>query len=335
MPGTGPLAAPAHPALPGCGFFDLSCHVGQAVDSWFAGLVRSAINPLFSLLGRTLLATPQVGGLSRVRDLWAGSVAITDAAYVLAVLAGGILVMSHQTLQTSYTVKEIAPRLVVGFLAANLSLLVAGKAIALADGLSAALAGQGLNPAAAAAMLQSLLTRTVNSAGMFFILLALFAVLLVLALAVIYAARLMLTVVLIAVAPLALACHALPQAEGIARWWWRAFLGILAIQSAQAVVLVAALRLFFTEQWASLVLGATGPQNAAAFDAIQLLCLLYILIRIPFWIGRKVWSPGGRSPLRSAARFVFAAVVLRRIAPTLSGRAARRPGTGASGSKSP
>jgi hypothetical protein len=71
-----------------------------------------------------------------VRGLWAGSVAITDAAYVLAVLAGGILVMSHQTLQTPYTVKEIAPRMVVGFLAANLSLLVAGKAIALADGLT-------------------------------------------------------------------------------------------------------------------------------------------------------------------------------------------------------
>ena len=324
MPGTGPLAAPVHPALPGCGFFDLSCHVGQAVDSWFAGLVKSAINPLFSLLGRTLLATPQVGGLTQVRDLWAGSVAITDAAYVLAVLAGGILVMSHQTLQTSYTVKEIAPRLVVGFLAANLSLLVAGKAIALA--------GQGLDPAAAAAMLRSLTLRMLNSAGMFAILLALFAVLLVLVLAVIYAARLMLTVVLIAVAPLALACHALPQAEGIARWWWRAFAGILAIQSAQAVVLVAALRLFFTEQWTAL---AAPPGTVSSFDSIQLLCLLYILIRIPSWIGRKVWSPGGRSPLRSAARFIFAAVVLRRIAPTLSGRAARRPGIGASGSKSP
>jgi hypothetical protein len=42
--------------------------------------------------------------------------------------------------------------------------------------------------------------------------------------------------VLIAVAPFALACHALPQTEGIARWWWRAFTAILAIQSAQAVV---------------------------------------------------------------------------------------------------
>ena len=78
-----------------------------------------------------------------------------------------------------------------------------------------------------------------------------------------------------------MACHALPQTEGMARWWWRAFTGVWAIQAAQAVVLVAALRLFFTEQWVSLITGAAGPQNATAFDAIQLLCLLYILIRIP------------------------------------------------------
>jgi hypothetical protein len=310
------------PGQGGCGFFDFGCQVSHAIDSWFSNLVRSAVNPLFGLLGRTLLATPQLGGFSTVRGLWAGALAIADASYVLLVLAGGVIVMGHQTLQTSYAVKEIAPRLVVGFAAANLSLLLAGKAISFADGLSAALAGQGLDPAAGGAMLRSLTERIIGSAGMFFILLALFAVALVLVLTIIYAARLMLTVVLIAIAPLALACHALPQTEGIARWWWRAFAGVLAIQAAQAVVLVAAARVFFTEQWASLITGAAGPGNATAFDAIQLLCLLYILIRIPFWIGRRVWS-GGRSPLRSVARYVFAAAVLRRVAPVLSGRAGR------------
>jgi len=319
------MASPAAGAAASCGFFDLSCHVGQAITSWFAGLVTSAAGPLFALLGRTLLATPQLGGLPAVHSLWTGSLAIADTGYVLLVLAGGIIVMSHQTLQTSCAVKEIAPRLVIGFLAANLSLLLAGKAIAVADGLSAALAGQGLDPAAAGAMLRSLIERVLATGGVFFVLLALFAVALVLVLTLIYVARLMLTVVLIAIAPLALACHALPQTEGIARWWWRAFTAILAIQAAQAVVLVAAARLFFTEQWASLVAGAAGgPGNALAFDAIQLLCLLYILIRIPFWIGRRVGS-GGRSPLRSAVRFVVAAVVLRRIAPVLSGRGGSRP----------
>jgi hypothetical protein len=36
-----------------------------------------------------------------------------------------------------------------------------------------------------------------------------------------YVVRVMLTVVLIAGAPIALMFHALPQTEGIARWWWR------------------------------------------------------------------------------------------------------------------
>lgn len=302
-----------------CGFLDVGCQAGHAINSWFASLVTSAINPLFALLGRTLLSTPQVGDLPAVHSLWAGSLAIADAAYVLLVLAGGIVVMSHQTLQTSYAVKDIAPRLVTGFLAANTSLLLAGKAIAVADGLSAALAGQGLNPAAAGAMLRSLIERVLASGGVFFVVLALFAVALVLVLDVIYVARLMLTVVLIVIAPLALACHALPQTEGAARWWWRAFAGILAIQAAQAVVLVAAARLFFTEQWTSLIAGAAGPGNALALDAVQLLCVLYILVRIPSWIGRRVWS-GGRSPLRTAVRFVVAATVLRRITPVLAGR---------------
>ena len=332
IPAVQPLASPVQP---GCGLFDVSCHVGQAIDGWFAELVRSAVNPLFGLLGRTLLATPRLGGLPVVRDLWAGSAAIADTCYVLLVLAGGLVVMTHQSLQVSYTAREIAPRLVIGFLAANLSLLFAGKAIALADGLSAALAGQGLDPAAAAQMLHALIERVINSAGVFFALLAVFAIVLVLVLAVIYVARLMVTVVLLAVAPLALACHALPQTEGIARWWWRAFAGVLAIQAAQAIVLTAALRLFFTEPWAVLVAGpAAAPGNAAGFDAVQLLCVLYILIRIPSWIGRRVWS-GGHSPARSAARYVVAAVLLRRVTPALSPRTRHHPGPGHPGGAGP
>jgi hypothetical protein len=326
MPTPAPQPQPSPAGGGGCGFFDFGCQIRHAIDSWFTGLVTSAINPLFTLLGKTLLSTPQVGGFSTVRSLWAGSVAIADACYVLLVLFDGILVMSHQTLQSSYAVKDIAPRLVVGFIAANLSLLLAGKAIQFADGMSTALAGQGLDPAAAGTMLRSLVERVLSTGGMFFILLALFAVALVLVLTIIYVARLMLTVVLIAMAPLALACHALPQTEGFAQWWWRAFAGILAIQAAQSLVLVAAMRVFFTEQWASLILTGPGGQGgaAAAFDAVQLICLLYILIRIPFWIFRRVWTRAGRSPVRSAARFVFAAAVLRRVAPALSGRAGRR-----------
>ncbi len=324
-------------AAPACGVLDLSCHVAGAVSSWFTSLVTSAVSPLFALIGRTLLSTPQAGQFATVRSLWTGSLAIADAGYVLLVLAGGIIVMGHQTVQTSWAVKDIAPRLVVGFLAANLSLPLASRAIALADGLSGAIAGQGLDPAQAGAMLRSLTLRVLSSGGMFFVLLALFAVALVLVLAVVFVARLMLTVLLIAVAPLALACHALPQTEGIARWWWRALAGLLLIQSAQALVLVAAARVFLTGQWVTLT---APPGSVSGFDAIQLLCVLYILARIPFWIGRRTLTAGGgrRGPLSSAARFAFAAVVLRRVAPVLSGRAAgppRRPPPVTAGTRPP
>jgi uncharacterized membrane protein YbhN (UPF0104 family) len=40
--------------------FDVGCQVSGAISSWFAGLVSSAISPLFRLLGRTLLASPGV-----------------------------------------------------------------------------------------------------------------------------------------------------------------------------------------------------------------------------------------------------------------------------------
>ncbi len=54
------------------------------------------------------------------------------------------------------------------------------------------------------------------------------------ALLVTYVVRVALTIVLIAGAPLALMFHALPQTEGIAYWWWKAFGGCLAIQVGQS-----------------------------------------------------------------------------------------------------
>jgi hypothetical protein len=134
-----------------------------------------------------------------------------------------------------YTVKDIAPRLLTGFGAANLSLLLTGKAISTANALSAALAGQGLNPSSAGAVMQTLALRLVSTGGAFLVLLGVFILILALLLAGIYVMRLMLVVLLAvllaAVAPLALACRALPQTQGIARWWWRALAGTLLIQA--------------------------------------------------------------------------------------------------------
>jgi hypothetical protein len=303
----------------GCGWFDFTCDVSHAITSWFAGLVTSAVNPLLTLIGQTALSTPQPGSIPAVASTWTASVAIADVLYVLLVLAGGVLVMTHETLQTSYSVKEIAPRIVCGFVFANLSMVLMTQAITLANALSAALAGQGITPGTAAKSLVDVLANTVSSGGIFLVLLTIVGVVLAVILAFIYVLRLMAIVLLAAAAPLALASYALPQLAWLARWWWRALAAALSIQIAQGLVLTAAVRVFFSPGWLLWDVASPWPH------LLVTLCLLYIMIRIPFWISRPVLSAFGGSPVRKAARFAFTAAVLSRISPVLRGTATSRP----------
>jgi hypothetical protein len=298
-----------------CGFFDVSCYVTNAITGWFAGLVRSAVNPLLVLIGQTALSTPQPGAIPAVHAMWATSLAVADACYVLLVLLGAIVVMSHETLQTSYSAKEIAPRIVLGFLGANLSMVAVSQAITIANALSAALAVRGVNPASAARSLLTTLDNSASQGGAFLVLLALAGVILALVLAVVYVIRLMAVVLLAAAAPLCLALYALPQTAWAARWWWRALTAALSIQVAQALVLTAAVQVFFSPSW------QPWHPVSSLEQVLITLCLLYVLMRIPFWIARPALSPFGHSPVRRAARFAFTATVLSRVAPMLRGGA--------------
>ena len=315
-------AAPSRPATPaaeavslpgtgGCGLLDFGCYVSNAITSWFAGLVKSAVNPLLSLIGRTALSTPQPDSIAAVRALWSTGLGIADACYGLLVLIGGIIVMSHETLQTSYSAKEIAPRIVIGFITANLSMVLMSKAVDLANGLSAAFTAGGRGPAERRRLADDhagqldLLRRDLPDpagpgrgrprpgAGA------------------VYVIRLMAVVLLAAAAPVCLALYALPQTAWAARWWWRAITAALAIQVAQGLVLTAAVRVFFAPGWL--------PWHVSGYleQVLITLCLLWILMRIPFWVARPVLGPLGRSPLRRAARFAVTAAILSRISPLL------------------
>jgi len=321
-----PLAASTSPSPAtrgiSCGFLDVSCQIGNAITSWFAALARDALKPLLTLAGQTLLSSPQPGAIPAVHSMWATSLAIADSAYVLLVLIGGVIVMGHETLQTSYSAKEIAPRLVTGFLAANLSLVLISRATTIANALSAALAGDGVTPATATSALLGTLTAPLPGGGILLVLLALAGAVLALVLAVVYVLRLMALVLLTAAAPLALACYALPQTAWAARWWWRALTVCLGIQAAQALVLTAAVRVFSSAGWIPL----HGTRGGSVLPVLTALCLLYIMMRIPWWISRPVLSAFGPSPVRRTVKFAFYAAVLSRVSPLLRGTAGpRRP----------
>ena len=269
--------------------WDIPGLIGQAIDGWFSGLVVAALNPVLDLLGTTILATPDVSGPGQVSALWGVSAGIADSLLVLLVLAGAVLVMTHETLQTRYSIKEIAPRIVVAAIAANASLSIAGVAIRFANALSQAFLGQGVDPAAAMSTMRELILRRWrrrdlpcadrhrhrDPGGV---------------LLVVYIVRIVLVILLVAAAPLALICHAWPPIEGLARLWWRGVIALLGMRLGECFVLVTALRVFFASDGNATLGLASG---SGLVDLLVTLCLFWVLIRIPFWARRAAFSGRG------------------------------------------
>jgi hypothetical protein len=267
------------------------------LDCIFGGIVTAALNPLLDLLGNTLLSTPMPDKVARIGELWTSSWQIQVAVYGLLVLIAGVLLMSYESLQTRHSVKEIAPRLVVGFLAGALSLWIATKAVQLANALAQAVVGGGLDPHEAGLTLKTLVLGSLTG-GLWILFIGLVIAIMLVVLLITYIVRVAVTILLIVGAPLALMCHALPQTEGIARWWWKAFGGCLAIQVAQSLTLITALRVILAPGGFTMF----GPTVSGLINLLVTLALLYILFKIPFWILGSVRNGGGRSLIGSLVK---------------------------------
>jgi hypothetical protein len=269
------------------GLFDITGHIEAAIDDWFRDVVTSALNPILDLLGHTLLATPNVTAQSRVGQLWQMTEGIADAFLVLFVLVGGAIVMGHETVQTRTAIKDILPRIVFAAIAVNASLSVAGLVISTADSLSQAVLGQGVDPAQATVVLRQLVLGSLADGGIFVVLLGGVVAVLAIVLLATYVVRLALVILLVVAAPICLVCHALPQTEGLAKLWWRAFAGTLAVQVAQSLVLITALRVFLASGGsANLGIASTG----GLVDLLVSACLCWVLVKIPGWVSRVVFS---------------------------------------------
>jgi hypothetical protein len=288
---------------------------GRAGDQPTADrLLSSALNPTLDLLGHTLLATPDVTTPgSRIRELWWASAGIANSGFVLLVLLGGVLVMTHESLQARYSAKEILPRLAVAFTAANTSLLLAGWAIRLANAVSRAVLGTGVDPQRVAQTLSPLrLLPGPGPRNLFLILLGLVVASLALGLLVTCVLRAALVALLVAGAPLALALHALPHTDGLARLWWRALGAALGVQVGQALVLVVALRVFFDADRAQVL----GIGTGRLADLLVSGGLFWLLLRIPGWARRAVFGArsGGLGRLvRGYGLYLLVGRFLRRV----------------------
>ncbi|MCP2304076.1 hypothetical protein LV79_003783 [Actinokineospora globicatena] len=271
-----------------CGITDIGACITEAINGFFRGIVTEALNPLLDLLSRTLLTTPMPDSLPRLGELWNNSWQILVIAYGLLVLIAGVIAMSYQTLQTRHSIKELLPRLVVGFLSGALSLWVATKGIQIANALVAAIMGGGVDATTAGQTLRNLVIGSLNG-GLWIVFIGIVIAGMLIALLTTYAVRVALTLLLISGAPLALIFHALPQTEGIGYWWWKAYGGCLAIQIGQSLTLITAVKIFLAPGGFTIF----GPTMSGLVNLLVALSLMYILFKIPFWVLGSIRGGGG------------------------------------------
>ena len=277
----------------GSWFSDVAARVREAINSWLAGLVSGAVGPAVQTAG-ALMDPARLTGTAALYQLWADSRTVANTVFVLLVVTGAVIVLGFETVQSRYAIKQIAPRLVMGWLAANLSWPVITTATQLSAALAVAVAGSDLHPAD---ILSQLVTAATSDGPTFMVILAgvvaVLALVLTLTLIVIIALLLGLTVL----APLALCLHALPHTEAIAWCWWRAFAGALTVPTLHALLLAVLARVLFTPGGLAtgvfgLPIGSTAP--GSLLTLLVVIALLYLMIKIPGRVLRAATGGGGR-----------------------------------------
>ncbi|MER6573128.1 hypothetical protein ABT288_45065 [Streptomyces sp. NPDC001093] len=253
----------------------------NAVTSFLGTLIEQIMKPAREFLADTLLATPDVTKHADIKRLWTWMLSITAGIYVLFVSAGGITVMGYETVQNRYSLQQIAPRLLLGMVAAASSLTVMGKAISLSNALAHAIMATDMADAGQGMVERVLPFVLFGAPGLQLYLLILAIVTTALALAVLigFMVRVAVMALLAAFAPLMLACHAHPLTDPVARLWWRGLAGCLTIQVAQSMTFILALKLFFAPGTTALGI----PKSDQLGTMLAGVALFWALFKIPGW----------------------------------------------------
>lgn len=302
--------------------------VFDALLAWLSAVLLGALQLLWAMLSRFVLLSPDVTVLPHVRTVASRSVWVVDTVYVVAVLAAAILVMTGETVQIRYGIGDLAPRLVIGLVAANLALPLCHGLIGTANALTQGLTGDSI---AAAGSLQ-MLSRTVTGAlgessglapqQLFLTVILVLLLVLTVSLLFTWLVRVGVLVVLCGISPVALACHGLPYTEPVARLWWRSMFAALGIVMAQAFALHATLTVFLSPQ-------ANLPALGIPLDPVGMInlfivaCLLWATVRIPS-LARRYVTGGRPSPAASIVRIVVVQQIARGLIRGAGGRALGR-----------
>lgn len=295
--------------------------LGGLVD-WLVGQAVSAMDGIADIWPDGLFTMPDLTTLPQVQALSSRTLWVVNTSFVIAVLAAGIIAMTYEQVQVRYSIKELAPRLVFAAVASNFAIPLCQALITVANAMTMALADQQITGRGVLTTLTALVVVSGDMAtGLVLVVLSFVLVILVFALVFGWLSRIAGLLILLAIAPAALACYALPYTEGAAKLWWRSMLGCLGTQALQVVTVVSGLKVLLDP---SINLpGIIGMQGGAIVNLLLAMIVLVTAVRIPSLVRRYV-TRGGPGIGSYIMRVVLVQQAVRAVIPGGGGRLAGR-----------
>ncbi|MFC7279612.1 conjugal transfer protein TrbL family protein [Paractinoplanes rhizophilus] len=286
--------------------------------TWLAEQVVDLLSGLMALLAATLFTSPDVTVLPQVTSIAGKSALVVDACFVLAILAVGIATMTGDSVQMRYGVKELVPRLAVGFVLSAFSVPLTGQLITVANALTVSMTGTTAPTTETVAFVKTRVAAAMdNNANT--LLIAIIALLIVVLMAMLIGSwfvRVGVLVVLAGIAPVALACYATPWSQGVADVWWRSLLGCLVTPAIQAVAFTGGIDMVINpDANLPVVLGVPASDT---FNLVLVVVMLWLTIKIPALVGRYVTRKGSPNAGGLVLRAIVVQGITRRI-PLLGG----------------
>ncbi|GAB4054716.1 hypothetical protein [Catellatospora paridis] len=294
----------------------------NAAFGWLVAALLTCWEFALELLRRSAFTMPDVTLLPAVEEFSRKCLWIVDSAYVLAILASAVTVMTYESYQIRYGVKELMPRLLVGLMAAHWSLPMCRLLLQGANSLTMALVDANLDPWAGWGTTYTRIKTDVDAGNIS--LLSAFLLIVVIAMAVwiflLWDIRIAILIVLCGLAPLAMACYAVPQLEGVPRLWWRSTFGVLAVQVLQGATFTLGVALIVSPPDDVSTSEAPMPfPDGAEGHLLASLVVLMLTAKIPALVGRYVMQ----HPTRSLLGYISQVLIVQRL--TRASRGGRRP----------
>ena len=262
---------------------------------WLAETVNALLGGLSAFLTSSIFVSPDVTVLPQVRAIAGNSALVVSACFILAVIAAGIAVMLGDSVETQYHLKQLMPRLVVGFVLSAFAVPLTGVLIDVANALTVAMAGEAAPTTEAITFVRARVSSAMTdpSNALLIAVIGLLIVVLMFMLVGGWLARIGMLVILAGIAPVALACYATPWTQGAAGLWWRALLGCLATPALQAVAFSAGINLLIDPTSnLPILLGLPGSDT---LNLLMVIVVLWTTIKIPSLMRRLV-TQQGRTP---------------------------------------